>query len=63
MAAIRRQWFFIIKVKIGDSKFTWRHTSDLHDYGDAVSEMVDNMTRKFGHGFEFEFENTIVHYG
>lgn len=63
MAAIRRQWLFIVKVKTGNSKFTWSHTSNLHDYGDAVSEMIDDMTRKLEQGFEFEFENTIVHYG
>lgn len=65
MAAIRKQWFFVVKIKTGKSKFTCRHTSDLENYGDAVTEMVDSVRKKidWDHGFEFTIINNTVRYG
>jgi hypothetical protein len=63
MSAIRKQWFFVIQIKKEPkSRFQWRHTSNLENYGDAVTEMVDEVLEKFGEGFEFEFINTVVRY-
>jgi hypothetical protein len=65
MAAIRRQWKLFAEIKTGTSKFTWRHTSNLENYGDAVTEMVDDILDKFDydHGFGFKITHNTVLYG
>lgn len=65
MPAIRRQWKLFAEIKTGTSNFKWQHISNLENYGDAVTEMVDDILDKFDydHGFEFKITNTWVLYG
>ena len=58
-----KQWFFKVKVDTGESHFTWDYETHTKNYGDAMTEMVDDLLNRFGVGFQLKIEYLVVRYG
>lgn len=58
-----KQWFFKVRVDTGESNFQWDFETTTKNYGDAMTEMVDDLLTKFGVGFQLKIEFIVVRYG
>jgi len=60
---VDKQWFFKVNVDTGESHFQWDFETTTPNYGDAMTEMVDDLLVRFGVGFQLKIIFIVVRYG
>ena len=58
-----KQWFFKVRVDTGESNFQWDFETTTKNYGDAMTEMVDDLLNRFSVGFQLKIEYIVIRYG